>query len=127
MNHETAIDDYILGFSSPAREGLEELRRIIRAAAPEAQERLSYRMPAYFQHGPLVYFAGFKNHLGFYPTSSGIAEFEAELDGYTHSKGAIQFPIGEPLPADLISRIVRFRLMENEERHRTPASTAPFM
>lgn len=90
-----------------------ELRRLIQEAAPGATERISYQMPAYYLKGNLVYFGAHTKHIGFYPTSSGIAKFSRELTNYKHSKGAVQFPLDEPLPGALIQRIVRFRVEEN--------------
>lgn len=95
---------------------LEQMRNIISKAAPAAEEIISYAMPAYRLHGNLVYFAAYKNHLGFYPSSSGVKTFEKELAGYKCSKGAIQFPLDKPLPVKLITRIVKFRVKENTEK-----------
>ena len=113
--HKT-IDEYISGFSGDIRLKLNELRLIIKKAAPLAQEKISYRMPAFFQNGVLVYFAAHTKHIGFYPTSSGIRAFEKELAGYKFSKGAIQFTLDKDLPADLITRIVKFRVKENNQK-----------
>ncbi len=116
------IDEYISSFPKNIQSLLQELRNIIRKAAPEAEERISYKMPAFYQKGILVYFAAFKNHIGFFPTASGIAAFENELSEYKTSKGTIQFPLDKPLPPDLVSRIVKFRIGQNmgksEERRR---------
>lgn len=111
-----SIDEYIATFPSGIQAILEELRAAIRAAAPDAEERISYQMPAFALHGNLVYFAAAKNHIGFYPTSSGIAAFQQELSAYEGSKGAVRFPIGQPLPLDLIRRMVEFRVAENLRR-----------
>ncbi len=108
-----SIDAYIEQFQAEEREKLIELRGIIKEIASEAEERISYNMPSFYQNGAIVYYAGFKNHIGFYPTSSGITNFEDELKPYRHSKGAIQFKIGEPLPVSLIQKIVKFRIREN--------------
>ena len=97
---------------------LEDLRRTIRAAAPRAEEKISYRMPAFYLQGNLVYFAVFKNHIGFYPTSSGVEAFARELASYDVSKGTVRFPLDRPLPLKLIARIVRFRAAENLKRAR---------
>ena len=107
------IDEYLAGFSGRTRELLEELRAAIRAAAPEATERISYRMPTFFLEGNLVHFAAFKGHIGFYPTPSGIEGFEAELAKYESGKGSVRFPLDEPLPLDLVRRIVLRRVEEN--------------
>jgi uncharacterized protein YdhG (YjbR/CyaY superfamily) len=106
------VQEYIAACSPVQRKRLREMRKIVRAAAPKAQEEISYGMPAYRMGGVLVYFAAFKNHIGLYPTSSGIRHFKKELGPYVHSKGAIRFPIDRPIPATLITRIVRFRLRE---------------
>jgi uncharacterized protein YdhG (YjbR/CyaY superfamily) len=107
------VDDYISSFPEAVRTKLDEMRAIIRKAAPRASEKISYRMPAFALNGILVYFAAFKNHIGFYPTASGVANFETELAPYVHTKGAIQFPLDRRLPRRLITRIVRFRVQEN--------------
>ena len=111
------IDKYILIFPDEMQEKLQELREIIRRAAPEAEEVISYSMPAYRLYGILVYFAGHKNHIGFYPTSSGIVAFISELKDFKFSKGAIQFPLDKPLPAKLITEIVKFRVKENSDKN----------
>jgi uncharacterized protein YdhG (YjbR/CyaY superfamily) len=108
-----SIDEYIATFPEDVQVILRDMRATIRAAAPDAEERISYQMPAFALNGILVYFAAFKNHIGFYPTSSGIEAFRQELSAYEGSKGAVRFPIGEPLPKDLITRIVRYRIAEN--------------
>ena len=107
------IDDYIENFPSETQVLLQELRKIIKKAAPKAEEIISYKMPAYKQSGILVYFAGYKNHIGFYPTSSGIKNFNHEFGNYKWSKGAVQFPLNEKLPKTLISKIVKHRLETN--------------
>ncbi len=109
------IDRYIGSRPDHVREKLGELRQIIRSAAPKAEEVISYRMPAFKLNGILVYFAACKNHIGFYPTGSGITAFEKELTVYNYSKGAIQFPLDKPLPIGLIKRIVKFRLRLDAE------------
>ncbi len=109
----TSIDAYIDAALPDRRALLEELRATIHAAAPEAIETISYNMPAFTDHGTLVYFASLKHHVGFYPTAGGIAAFADELSRYACSKGAVRFPIDHPLPLDLIQRIVWFRLEEN--------------
>lgn len=108
------VDMYIDQFSENVREKLIEMRKIILENAPEATESFAYGMPAYKLNGrPLVYFAGFKNHIGFYATPSGHEEFKDELAGYKQGKGSVQFPIGNPLPLDLVKRIVLYRIKEN--------------
>ena len=95
---------------------LKELRATIRKAAPKAEEKISYRMPTFYYNGNLVHFAAYERHIGFYPTPSAIVEFRQELKRYATSKGAIQFPIDEPLPLRLVSRIVKFRMKQNEAK-----------
>jgi uncharacterized protein YdhG (YjbR/CyaY superfamily) len=110
------IDEYIAGCPEGVREKLKELRATIKQAAPGAEEKISYRMPAFDLNGILVYFAAQTGHIGFYPTSSGVVAFKEELGNYKSSKGAIQFPHDRPLPLELITRIVKFRVRENTER-----------
>jgi uncharacterized protein YdhG (YjbR/CyaY superfamily) len=107
------IDEYIETFPEEIRILLEKMRQAIREAAPEAEETISYRMPAFRQNGILVYFAAFKNHLGFFPTGSGIAAFKEELGPYLGGKGTAKFPLDRPVPWDLVKKIVRFRVQEN--------------
>jgi uncharacterized protein YdhG (YjbR/CyaY superfamily) len=111
-----SIDEYIAMFPEDIRVKLESLRATIRACAPEAQEKISYQMPTFYLNGNLVHFAALKNHIGFYPTSSGIAAFQDELSEFEGTKGAVRFPIDRPLPMDLIGRIVKFRVTENLAR-----------
>lgn len=108
-----SIDDYIATFPTEVQEILKTLRQVIREAAPDAKEKISYQMPAFVLHGNLVYFAAYKKHIGFYPGASGVEAFKAELSEYKGAKGSVQFPIGKPLPYELISRIVTFRIAEN--------------
>jgi len=110
------VDIYIQEFPLVTQKQLNKLRAIIRAAAPAAQEVISYKMPAYKLHGMLVYFAGYKAHVGFYPTPSGIKNFLPKLKGYKCSKAAVQFPIDQPLPQSLIKEIVAFRIKENASK-----------
>lgn len=107
------IDEYILNFIPEIQEILKTLRKIIKEAAPDAQEKISYQMPTFAFHGNLVHFAAYKKHIGFYPTPSGIEEFKQQLSEYKGAKGSVQFPIEKPLPYELISRIVKFRVIEN--------------
>jgi uncharacterized protein YdhG (YjbR/CyaY superfamily) len=108
-----SIDQYISTFPKEIQKILEELRATIKAAAPEAEEKISYQIPTFALKGNLVHFAAFKNHIGFYPTPSGIQAFKKELSMYESAKGSVQFPINKPLPLDLIRRIVKFRVAEN--------------
>ena len=107
------VDAYLLQQPGPTRMMLEGLRQTIKEAAPEATEMISYMMPAFKFHGMLVYFAGYKNHIGFYPTSSAIKAFHKELSAYAGAKGTVRFPLDKPLPLKLIKKIVKFRAKEN--------------
>ena len=109
------VDEYISMFPENIRELLKEIRATIKEAAPEAEEVISYQMPAYRFYGMLIYFAAFKNHIGLYPGVSGIETFKEELSVYKGAKGSVQFPLNKPLPLDLIARIVKFRVRENME------------
>jgi uncharacterized protein YdhG (YjbR/CyaY superfamily) len=111
------IDEYIGAFPEDVQRILNELRQTIKEAAPEAQEIINYQMPTFSLNGNLVHFAAFENHIGFYPTPSGIEAFKQELSGYEGAKGSVQFPIDEPLPLPLIRRIVEYRVKENVERN----------
>lgn len=107
------IDEYIMQFPTEVQEKLKTLRKVIKEAAPEAEEKISYKMPTFTLHGNLVHFAGYKNHIGFYPAPSGIEAFKEELSKYKGAKGSVQFPIKEPLPYELIIKIVEYRVIEN--------------
>ena len=109
----TSIDEYIATFPEDVQKILQELRATIKAAAPDAQEKISYQMPTFFLKSNLVHFAAYKNHIGFYPTPSGIEKFKSEISKYEGAKGSVQFPIDQPLPLDLIRKIVEFRVVEN--------------
>lgn len=112
------IDDYISLYPEETQLVLKELREIIRKAAPGAEEVISYHMPAFKLNGVLVYFAAWKDHIGFYPTSSGISAFQKELTKYKFSKGAVQFPLNKKLPKGLITKIVKYRVIENRARQK---------
>lgn len=115
-NQPQTIDEYIARFPKEIQELLETIRITIREAAPDAEETISYQMPTFKLKGNLVHFAAYKNHIGFYPTPSGIKKFKDELSVYKGAKGSVQFPIDQPLPLDLISKIVKFRAAENLEK-----------
>ncbi len=117
-----SIDEYIALFPQDIQKILQEMRRIIHAAAPDAQETISYQMPAFAQQGILVYFSARKNYIGFYPTSSGTEAFRQELSGYEYTKGTIKFRLDKPLPLDLITKIVKFRLDENLRKAKEKSS-----
>jgi uncharacterized protein YdhG (YjbR/CyaY superfamily) len=113
MNGKYAtIDEYITAFPANIQTILQKMRHTIHEAAPEATEAISYQMPTFKLNGNLVHFAAFKNHIGFYPTASGIEQFKAELSPYKWSKGAVQFPLDKPLPLELVKKIVAFRVKE---------------
>lgn len=107
------IDEYIAQYPAEVQEKLREMRAVIQAAAPKATEKISYGMPTFFLRGNLVHFGAFKHHIGFYPVPSGMEAFKEELSAYKTSKGAVQFPLDQPLPHDLITRIVQFRVAES--------------
>lgn len=111
-----SVDEYIASFPKETQLLLQQLRAVIQKAAPKAEECISYQMPAYKLHGALVYFAAYQKHIGFYPTSSGIANFQKEISMYKNSKGAVQFPLDQKLPIALITKIVKYRVKENIEK-----------
>lgn len=117
------MDEYINTFPEDVQNILNELRQTIRKTAPEAEETINYQMPTFTLHGNLVHFAAFKNHIGFYPTPSGIEAFKKELSVYKNAKGSVQFPIDEPLPLPLIRRIVEHRVQENLARKQKKKSS----
>ena len=110
------VDQYIQQFLPNTQKALQQLRNAITKAAPGAEEVISYKIPAYKFHGMLVYFAAYENHMGFYPTPSGIEAFKEELSAFKGAKGSVQFPLDKPLPLDLVSNIVKFRAKENLEK-----------
>ena len=110
------IDDYIANFPKDIQDILEKIRAVVKTAAPDAEERISYQMPTFFLNGNLVHFAAFKKHIGLYPTPSGITEFNDELSAYVKAKGSIQFPLDQPIPYELIGKIVEFRAQENRNK-----------
>jgi uncharacterized protein YdhG (YjbR/CyaY superfamily) len=115
-NGYKTIDEYIATFPPNIQTLLQQIRATIHKAAPEAEETISYQMPAFKQNGILVYFAAFKNHIGFFPTAQGIEAFKDKLAAYKTSKGTIQFPFDRPLPLELIEEIVRFRVKTNTSK-----------
>src|SRR4051812_15280363 len=122
VNKPNNVNAYIAIFPPTTRELLEQVRATIQKAAPKAEEVISYGMPAYKYNGMLVYFAGYKHHIGFYPTGSGIAAFKKELSVYKGAKGSVQFPLDQPLPLSLIAKMVKFRVKENTEKEKTKAT-----
>lgn len=116
-----SVDEYIKTFPDEVQLILEKVRKTIIEKAPEAVESISYGMPAYKTNGkPLVYFAGYQKHIGFYATATGHSEFANELSKFKQGKGSVQFPIDGPIPYDLIERIVVFRVTENKEKSKKP-------
>ncbi len=115
-NKISNVDEYIATFPQQVQLILQQVRKTIRTACPEAEEGISYGMPAYKYHGPLVYFGGYKNHIGLYATPSGHKAFEKELSIYKQGKGSVQFPLDEAMPLKLIEKIVKFRTIENKEK-----------
>ncbi len=107
------IDEYLIRFPKEVQQLLKKMRLTIKKAAPKAEEKISYGIPTFTLNGNLVHFAGYKNHIGFYPTPSGITAFKKELSAYKGAKGSVQFPINEPLPLTLVSRIVKFRVKKS--------------
>lgn len=112
----SAIDEYIAEFPPETRKVLEELRALIKELAPGATEKISYAIPTFYLNGNLVHFAGFAHHIGLYPGASGIEAFKEDLTPYKSAKGSVQFSLGQPLPTDLIRRIVEFRVAENSRK-----------
>lgn len=107
------VDRYIASFPDNAKSAMEQVRATILQTAPEAEELISYKMPAYKYHGVLVYFAGYKSHIGFYATPNGHSAFEKEFSKYKTGKGSVQFPLDAPMPLKLIEKVVKFRMKEN--------------
>lgn len=114
--HSVLVDEYIHSFSADVQLKLQRMRELIREAAPLAEEKISYKMPTYAQHGNLVHFAAYTKHIGFYPAPSGILAFKEQLSRFKGAKGSVQFPLDGPLPEELIRQIVEYRVKENVER-----------
>lgn len=115
-------DEYISSFPKETQKLLKQLRAAIRKAAPAAEEGISYNMPYYKLHGRLVYFAGYEKHIGLYPMTSGIEQFKKEISKYKWAKGSLQLPLDKPLPIDLVTRIVSFRVKENLQKKEAKTS-----
>jgi uncharacterized protein YdhG (YjbR/CyaY superfamily) len=113
------IDEYIAGFTGDVQKRLKRIRMTIRKAAPGAEETIKYRMPTFTLHGNLVHFAAFKNHIGLYPAPSGIQKFKKELSAYASAKGSARFPLDEPVPFGLITKIVKYRVEMSLKKART--------
>jgi len=118
------VDQYIAAFPADVKKRMQQLRKTIKAGAPKADELISYQMPGYKYFGMLVYFAGYKNHIGFYPGAGGVLEFYKELSSFKSAKGSVQFPHDRPIPYDIISKIVKFRVKQNEEKFSIKKSIA---
>ena len=118
------VDEYIKRYPADVQPVLQKIRQTIRKTAPEAKEVISYQIPGYMLNGVLIFFAAFRNHISVYPAPRENEAFKKELSAYKGGKGTVQFPIGQPIPYDLIMRITKFRLRENEERPATKNKTA---
>ena len=118
-NKPQTIDEYIAGFPPDVQAILEQIRALIRTTAPQAKEAIKYQIPTFTLNGNLVHFAAFKNHIGFYPTPTGTDKFQQELSIYKSGKGSVQFPLDQPIPYNLIRRIVEFRVQENLDKTKT--------
>lgn len=116
--HAENIDDYIAVFPKDVQKMLKDIRATIKKAAPKAEEAIKYAMPTFVYKGNLVHFAGYKNHIGFYPAPMGIEAFKKELSIYEGGKGSIQFPLDKPMPLTLIGKIVKYRVMMNDEKEK---------
>lgn len=110
-----SVDEYFESLSGDTLKKMQQVRQVIRESAPEAEEKISYAIPTFYLHGNLVHFAAFKNHIGFYPGSGGIQAFDKELTSYKRAAGSVQFPLSEPMPINLIKKIVKYRVKENME------------
>ena len=122
-NKPTNVDEYIAAFPNETQIALHQVRAAIQKAAPQASEVISYQMPAYKGNGILVYFAGYQNHIGFYPTALGIAAFKDALSVYKGAKGSVQFPLNQPMPLKLITKIVQFRVKDDAAKTKKKALT----
>jgi uncharacterized protein YdhG (YjbR/CyaY superfamily) len=112
----TTVDEYIAGYPPKVQAVLKKVRKAIQRAAPQATEKISYRIAAYEQHGALIYFAGHTDHIGVYPRTAGMEKYRKEFAAYASGKGTFRFPLDEPMPLELIAKLVRVRVAENEQR-----------
>lgn len=119
-NAPATIDDYIALFPLDVQQILRNIRAVIRSAAPDAEERIGYQMPGFYQNGGLVWFGAHKHHIGLYPTPGGLTAFEEELAAYKGSKGSVHFPLDQPIPYELIAKIVEHRVAENMQKKKKP-------
>lgn len=118
MQKPTTIDAYIAEFPKNIQLLLKQMRKTVQEAAPDATEKIAYGMPTFFLNGNLVHFAAFKEHIGFYPAPTGIEKFKKDLSVYKGAKGSVQFPLDQPLPLDLVARIVKYRVQENAKKEK---------
>jgi uncharacterized protein YdhG (YjbR/CyaY superfamily) len=116
MESAASIDGYIEKFSPDVQARLNQMRTTIRKAAPRATEKISYQIPTFYYNGNLVHFAAFKEHIGFFPTPSAISAFSEELKEFKTAKGSVQFPLKDPLPLKLVTRMVKYRVAENSRK-----------
>lgn len=110
------VESYIATFPKETQKLLEQIRQTIRSVAPTATEKIGYGIPTFVLNGNLVHYAGYKNHIGFYPGAAGIEKFQEELSVYKGAKGSVQFPLDQPLPLKLVSEITKFRVVQNEQK-----------
>lgn len=115
-----AIDEYIAQQPADVQKVLQKIRKIVRKVAPDAQEKINYGIPTFTLNGNLVHYAGFKTHVGFYPTPSGIEKFKKELSKYEGAKGSVKFPLDQPIPYELIEKITEFRVKEQQAKGKKP-------
>ncbi len=112
----TTVDEYIAQFPEDVQQIMQKIRAVIKETSPGSVEKISYAMPGFYLNGMLVWFAGHKTFIGFYPTGDGIEAFKKEISGYKWSKGAVQFPLDKPIPYDLIRRITKYRVERNTKK-----------
>jgi len=110
------VESYIATFPKETQKLLEQIRQTIKSVAPTATEKIGYGIPTFVLNGNLVHYAGYKNHIGFYPGAAGIEKFQEELSVYKGAKGSVQFPLDQPLPLKLVSEITKFRVVQNEQK-----------
>lgn len=116
-NAVSTMDEYMLQFPMEVQTILRDLRAFIENLVPEATQKISYQMPTFYLYGNLVHFAAYKNHIGFYPAPSAIEAFQEEISKYKWAKGSVQFPLKDPMPYELIKKMVLFRVKENTNKH----------
>lgn len=124
MQKTDNVDEYIAGFPDSTQELLQQMRKTIKKVAPDAEEIISYGIPTFYLKGNLVHYAGYNKHIGFYPGAGGIAAFKEQLSVYKGAKGSVQFPLDQPLPLDLVTEIVKFRVQQNLDKAATKKKPA---